>query len=309
MASELKYMYCTEFMVKGDSINITHIKDRVEVLGDSSLVVGDERTTKIHVHTNEPDKVLRLAMKYGTLHDIQINNMVEQTAQRQLRMDTAKAKEIGIVAVSYGEGLKRIFESFGVDFVINGGQTMNPSAKEIVEAVESVNSPRVIILPNNKNIILTANQVKQLSNKEIYVIPSRTIPQGISAIMNYSESLSLDENLDFMSEAIGRIRTGEVTAATRDAKIKDINIKKGEVIAIADDELCAHGSDVVEVSLSLIDKLNEGGGEVMTIYWGEGSSKDDLDRIIEETRRKYPSHDVEIYEGGQPLYTYIFSVE
>ena len=309
MALELKYMYCTEFMVKGNGINIAQIKEHVESLGDSLLVVGDERTAKIHVHTNEPDKVLRLAMNYGTLHEIQINNMVEQTAQRQSRLETAKAKEIGIVVVSYGEGLKRIFESFGVDFVINGGQTMNPSAKEIVEAVESLNSPRVIVLPNNKNIILTANQVKQLSSKEVFVIPSKTIPQGISAIMNYSESLSLKENLDFMSEAIGRIKTGEITTATRDAKIKNVNIKKGEIIAIADDELCAHGSDVVEVSLSLVDKLNEGGGEVMTIYWGEDSSKDDLDRIIEEVRKNYTSYDVEVYEGGQPLYPYIFSLE
>lgn len=309
IASELKYMYCTEFMVRGSSIDIAGIKEQVESLGDSSMVVGDERTTKIHVHTNEPDKVLRLAMNYGTLHEIQINNMVEQTAQRQSRLETAKAKEIGVVAVSYGEGLKRIFESFDVDIVINGGQTMNPSAKDIVEAVESLNSPRVIILPNNKNIILTANQVKQLSSKEVFVISSRTIPQGISAIMNYSDSLSLEENLDFMSEAIGRIRTGEVTTATRDAKIKNVSIKKGEIIAIADDELCAHGSDVVEVSLSLIDRLNEDGGEVLTIYWGEGSSKDDLDRIVEGVRKNYPSHDVEVYEGGQPLYPYIFSLE
>jgi dihydroxyacetone kinase-like predicted kinase len=151
--------------------------------------------------------------------------------------------------------------------------------------------------------------VKQLSNKEVFVIPSRTIPQGIAAIMNYSDSLNLKENLDFMSEAIGRIRTGEVTTATRDAKIKDISIKKGEIIAIADDELCAHGNDAVKVSLSLIDKLNEGGGEVLTIYWGEGSNKDDLDRIVDEVKINYPTQDVEVYEGGQPLYPYIFSLE
>ena len=309
MASELKYTYCTEFLVRGKAIDIEHIKEQVESLGDSSLVVGDEKTTKIHVHTNEPDKVMRLAMNYGTLHEIQINNMVEQTAQRQSRLNADEVKEVGTVAVSYGEGLRMIFESFGVDVVINGGQTMNPSAKEIVKAVDSLKSPQVIILPNNKNIILTANQVKQLSNKEVFVIPSRTIPQGIAAIMNYSDSLNLKENLDFMSEAIGRIRTGEVTTATRDAKIKDISIKKGEIIAIADDELCAHGNDAVKVSLSLIDKLNEGGGEVLTIYWGEGSNKDDLDRIVDEVKINYPTQDVEVYEGGQPLYPYIFSLE
>ncbi|MDZ7836484.1 MAG: hypothetical protein U5N58_00310 [Actinomycetota bacterium] len=222
VSSDIKYTYCTELIVKGEKINVEKLKDNIESYGDSAMVVGNEKLVQIHVHTNQPHKVLKRAIKEGSLHEIQINNMVEQSRQANImegKEEEAKPRKASVVAVANGEGLVEIFKSIGVDYIISGGQTMNPSTYDMVKAINNIDAETIIILPNNKNIIATAKQAKRIVKKDVQVVPTETILQGISSVLAFNQDMEIDENVYSMSEAIKFVKSGEITRAVRDANL------------------------------------------------------------------------------------------
>ncbi|MBN2073680.1 MAG: DAK2 domain-containing protein [Actinobacteria bacterium] len=313
LKSEIKYTYCTEFIIKGNRINIERLREKIENYGDSALVVGNENFVKVHVHSNEPHRVLGRAIREGTLHEIKISNMKDQ------RMEVVKtagqeeeAKESGraMIAVSNGEGLEGIFKSLGVDMIVSGGQTMNPSTYDIVKAANSLNADEIIIFPNNKNIIATAIQTKRLvKKKNITVIPTRTIPEGISAVLNYNPDISIEENELNMIEIIGRSKCGEVTMAVRDANLLVGEIKKGEFIGLYNGKVRVVADSIVETTVELVRDIVDGTEEVITLYTGKDADSGDTKDIKEKLHEYFPEMDIEVHRGDQPLYPYIFSIE
>ncbi len=313
LISEIKNIYCTELIVKGENINLTGLRQDIENLGDSALVVGSSNLVKIHVHTNYPQKVLHRALKEGTIHDIQINNMIDQSKQAASTETIEEIKDITketiIVAIANGEGFEEIFKSLGVDIVIKGGQSMNPSTYEIVKAISKTESNNIILLPNNKNIILTANQAKKIIKKNIFVIPTTTIPQGIAAALIFNPDLTIEENLDNMNKAISTTKTGEVTRAVRDANLFVGKIKKGDYIGLADGKVKVISDNLIDCVLDLLRDMVTGNEEVVTFYFGQEVTLDDNKKIKEKINNLFPQLEIEFHKGGQPLYPYIFSVE
>lgn len=313
LISEIKNIYCTELIVKGENINLTGLRQDIENLGDSALVVGSSNLVKIHVHTNYPQKVLHRALKEGTIHDIQINNMIDQSKQAANTETIEEIKDITketiIVAIANGEGFEEIFKSLGVDIVIKGGQSMNPSTYEIVKAISKTESNNIILLPNNKNIILTANQAKKIIKKNIFVIPTTTIPQGIAAALIFNPDLTIEENLDNMNKAISTTKTGEVTRAVRDANLFVGKIKKGDYIGLADGKVKVISDNLIDCVLDLLRDMVTGNEEVVTFYFGQEVTLDDNKKIKEKINNLFPQLEIEFHKGGQPLYPYIFSVE
>ncbi len=313
LISGIKNIYCTEMMVKGASINIARLKEDIESFGDSAMVVGNDRLVKIHVHTNHPQKVLKRALREGTLHDIQINNMVDQSKQaisaEVIEDLQVPKKELGIIAIANGSGFEEIFKSIGVDFVIKGGQTMNPSTYEIVKAINKLDCDKIIILPNNKNIILAANQAKKIVKRNISVIPTKSIPQGISAALLLNQDLSLEQNLDNMTAAMESLKTGEVTMAVRDANLYFGEIKKGAYIGLANGMVKVIAENRVNAVIELVREMISGNEEMLTFYSGEGATPQDDKEIKSKLKSYYPALEIEFHKGGQPLYPYIFSIE
>ena len=324
--AEIKFGYCTEFIIvlnkpMSDREEL-EFKAFLESIGDSIVVVADDEVTKTHVHTNDPGLAIQRALTYGSLSKIKIDNMREEheekllkeAEQQALAATEAKAseprKEMGFVAVSIGEGMNEIFRGLGVDYIIEGGQTMNPSTEDMLNAIDNVNADTVFILPNNSNIIMAANQAASIiDDKEIIVIPTKTVPQGITAVINFLPDVSAEENKDAMVEAISTVKTGQVTYAVRDTEIDGFEIKQNDYMGIGDKSILAVGTDMNTVTLEMLDRMLDEDTEMVSIYFGSDSSEDDASVIAEAIEEKYPDVDVEVNDGGQPIYFYVISVE
>lgn len=310
---EIKYTYCTEFILKGSGIDIERLRERIESFGDSAMVVGNENVIKIHVHTNHPHKVLRRALHEGTLHEIQIHNMEDQRTEVAGKEETAAEKpeeRRTLIAVVNGEGLEGVFKSVGVDIIVSGGQSMNPSAYDIVKAINSTEASEVIIFPNNKNIILTANQAKKIARKKsIYVVPTRSLPAGISAVLQYNPDEDMEVNISNMEEAAKKTKDGEVTQAVRDANLMVGEIKKGEYIGLSNGKVRIISDNVVDATVDLIRDISDSTEEVLTFYTGKDYKPEDIENIKKKIKKYFPRLDIEVHKGGQPLYPYIFSIE
>lgn len=313
--AEMEWGYCTEFILQGKELNLAEVREKIASFGDSALAVGDERVIKVHVHTLDPGQVLSYASSLGVLSNIKIDNMQEQHREfLVLGEEAAKAaaeeiEGIATVAVAWGDGLIRVFESLGVKSIVPGGQTMNPSTQELLEAVETLPAKEVIILPNNENIFLAAEQAQKLSRKKVVVVPTATIPQGIGALLAFDKEADLETNTQNMERAIAAIHTVEVTTAVRPAKINGIKIKKGQIIALLNGHLAASGEKIEEVVRQALEKLGGDQYEIITLYYGEDTPLQAAESLADEIRQWYPEQEVECIEGGQPYYHYIISVE
>lgn len=310
--ADITYMYCTEFLLKADPSLETTIKKQLNGLGGSLVTGNASKFIKIHIHTNNPGRVLEFCQEYGTLHDIKIDNMRDQweTESDNINLEEAgQTAEIGIVAVGAGEGIKQLFYNLGASQVIEGGQTMNPPVEEFVQAIEKTPARQVLVLPNNKNLILAAKQAQQLVNRPIEVIPSKNIPAGISALLVFNDSMTLEENKDRMCQQLEEIKVGEVTYAIRDAILGEQEIKKGQLIGIFQGEIVATGSTQKDVVLTLLEKMVDKDDELVTLYSGEGVTPDTVEEIFEQIKTTYPELEVDTHHGGQPIYYFLISVE
>ena len=328
---EIRFAYCTQFLIMLDkpfSEKKEHeFKAYLESIGDSIVVVADDEIVKVHVHTNDPGLAMQRGLTYGSLTTIIIENMKLErdekiSAMKEKEMqsagitETAKEeikepeKEMGFVAVSIGEGLNEIFRGLGVDYIIEGGQTMNPSTEDVLSAVEKVNAKNVFILPNNKNIILAASQAASLcEDKNIIVIPTKTIPQGITALVNYIPEQTPEENEARMSEEISIVKTGQVTYAVRDTEIDDKTIHQGDYMGIGDKTILSVGADKKEVTMDMIDQMIDEDSALVSIYYGDEATEEEAMEFSDQITEKYPDVEVEVNPGGQPIYYYIVSVE
>ena len=323
--SDIKFGYCTEFIIMlSKTFNIKQemdFKAYLESIGDSIVVVADDDVVKVHVHTNDPGLAIQKALKYGALSNMKIDNMrlehhekVVKMAQKEQQEAAAAApaekKAAAFIAVSVGEGINAILKDLGVDYIIEGGQTMNPSTEDVLNAIEKVNAETVYVLPNNKNIILAANQAKYMTeDKKIVVIPTKTIAQGITAVINYVPDLSPEENEAAMTEAIETVRTGEVTYAVRDTVIDDHEIHQGDYMGIGDAGILAVGQAIETVTKDMIDSMMDEDMELISIYYGQETKEEDAAALRDKVAEKYPACDVELQYGGQPIYYYIVSAE
>lgn len=326
--SDIKFGYCTEFIIILDNeftdLDETEFKAYLESIGDSIVCVADDEVVKVHVHTNDPGLAIQKALTFGQLTKLKIDNMREEHNEK-LGLEAEKAgavkaqaaqkpklppKENGFIAVSIGEGINEIFKGLGVDYIIEGGQTMNPSTEDMLNAIDQVNAKNIYILPNNKNIILAAEQAKAMTkDKNIIVIPSKTIPQGIAAVINFVSGKSIEENEASMVEAMGNVKTGSVTYAVRDTKIDGLEIKNGDYMGLDDKTIKSTGSDIEQVTYDLVDTMVEEDSELISIYYGEEANEDDAQKIADTLMEKYDYLDVEVHAGNQPVYYYVISVE
>lgn len=311
---DIKFCYCTEFILESSSISDTEIRDIMLKYGDSLAVVGDEGIIKVHVHTNDPGLVLQDALKHGQLVTIKIENMKLQH-ENTLIADTdeiaqsVEEKEYGFIATSMGEGLAKIFKDFGVDYIIEGGQTMNPSTEDFMKAIDSINAKNIFIFPNNSNIIMAANQAKELSDKNIIVIPTKNTPQGFTALVNFNADASVEENEQALMESLTMVKSGQVTFAVRDTVMNDVEVKEGNIIGIAESKLMDAGESVDEITTSLVEKLVDEDSAIVTLFYGEDVTEDEANNLRDELEEKFEDLDIELYYGGQPLYYYLISVE
>ena len=312
---DIKFCYCTEFILESNSISDTEIRDIMLKYGDSLAVVGDEGIIKVHVHTNDPGLVLQDALKHGQLVTIKIENMKLQH-ENILVGDTdeiaqsVEEKEYGFIATSMGEGLAKIFKDFGVDYIIEGGQTMNPSTEDMLNAIAKVNAKTIYIFPNNKNIVLAANQARDLTeDKEIVVVPTKTIPQGITALISFQPEMNGEENLEAMMEAVSMVKTGQVTYAVRDTRLDEKEIHEGDIMGIGDHGILAVGKGRENVAKEMVAAMVDEDSEVISIYYGAETTEEDAESLAAELEEAYPDCEVEVNMGGQPIYYYIISVE
>jgi hypothetical protein len=309
-ADEVPYGYCTEFMLKGEELDPDKIKIRLLKKGESLIVVGDNTTARVHIHTLDPGNIVHLATGWGTIHQVSIRNMDEQhrdfvAAQKE----RAVATDVATIAVVAGEGLEEVFNSLGVTAIVHGGQTMNPSTKDILLAVEQVPSDKVILLPNNKNIILTAKQVKPLTKKMVEIIPTETIPQGVAALLAFDYDANLENNTILMKQAIENVKTIEITRAVRSTQIGGLKIRKKQIISLLDNELITVGNNAIEVLMDTLNKISLDENEILTIYYGDDTTLAEAEKAAKTVREKYTKLQVEIIRGSQPHYNYIISVE
>lgn len=327
--AEIKFGYCTEFIIVLNAPlsdkEVAAYKAFLTSIGDSIVVVADDEIVKTHVHTNDPGLAIQEALKHGSLSKIKIDNMREEHQERLIKdaqkvaAEQAKAeaeaapeelREMGFISVSAGAGLSEIFSGLGVDVIIEGGQTMNPSTDDILNAIAKVPAKHVFVLPNNKNIILAANQAADLSEeKKIHVIPTKTIPQGISALINFIPEQSAEENAERMTEELANIKSGQITYAVRDTVIDDKEIKENDYMGIGDDGILAVGADMNETLFEMIDQLVDEESGIISLYYGEDVSEEDAQALADQLQEKYEDLEVEVNNGGQPIYYYILSVE
>lgn len=324
--TEIKFGYCTEFIIMLEkeftAKDETEFKAYLESIGDSIVCVADDDIVKIHVHTNDPGLAIQKALTYGQLSRMKIDNMREEHQERlikdaeKLAAQQAEAKkaeprkEVGFIAVSIGEGMNEIFRELGADYIIEGGQTMNPSTEDMLNAIDQVNAEHIFILPNNKNIILAANQAQTLTeDKDIIVVPSKTVPQGITAIINYMPDADAQTNLEAMIEGIGNVKTGQVTYAVRDTHIDDKEIHEGDIIGIGDSGILAVGQSVEETTKEMLAQLVDEDTELISLYYGQDVQEESAENFAQEIEDLYPDVDVDVHSGGQPIYYYVLSVE
>lgn len=317
---DIEFAYCTEFLIKGDSDKAEEFKQKLIPLGDCLLVVGASGIIKTHIHTNNPGRVLEYASEIGMLQDIKIDNMRIQHKEKLFKDEEVEAakgnnrvveptEEYAFVTVSIGDGLDEVFESLNADYIVKGGQTMNPSTEDLLKGVESTPGKNVFILPNNKNIQLAAEQVKELTKRNIKVIPTRSIPEGISAMLAFQPDSTFDENEEAMKEAISHVKSGQVTYAVRDTEISGKTIGEGDVIGIAHGDIVSVGSEVTEVTRELIEELVNEDHSLITLYYGEDVDEEDGENLLKELEEEYEDLDIELVYGGQPLYYYLISLE
>lgn len=313
---DIEFGYCTEFFIITDKVDTEEFKNDIGVLGDSMLVVGGEGLVKVHIHTNDPGAVLSKAVKLGSLSKIKIDNMreqhrhiIEETIPAKEEEVPAEKKEYAFVSVALGEGIKNIFNDLGVDYVIEGGQTMNPSTEDILKAVNKLNADNIFILPNNKNIIMAATQAEELSDKNVYVIPTKSIPQGITAITSFNGNVDAETNLKHMKDSVASVASGSVTFAVRDTEMDGKSIKEGDIIGLIENKIEETGNDIFEVCKNLIKSMVNENSELITIFYGENCNQDDVEKFARELEEEYEDLDIQCYNGKQPLYYFIFSVE
>lgn len=328
--ADIKFGYCTEFIILLDhempEEEEHKFKEFLTSIGDSIVLVADDEIVKVHVHTNHPGQAIERALTYGALSRMKIDNMreehqeklikdAEKLAREQAEEEAAMEaelpeKEAGFIAVSAGQGLTEIFKELGADYLIEGGQTMNPSTEDMLNAIEKVRAKTIYIFPNNKNIVLAANQARDLTeDKEIIVIPTKTVPQGITAMISYVPEKSADENQAVMLDAISKVQTGQITYAVRDTRIDDKEIHEGDIMGIGDSGILAVGSGREEVAAATVDAMMTEDAEVISIYYGADTSEEDAESLASSVEKKYPDCEVELSRGGQPIYYYIISVE
>lgn len=328
---EIKFGYCTEFIIMLEQPMSQEeelsFKEFLMSIGDSIVLVADDDIVKVHVHTNDPGQAISRALTYGQLTRMKIDNMREEHQERLIknaeklaeeqaredekrRMEQTEKKEIGFLAVSIGDGIADIFRELGVDYLIEGGQTMNPSTEDMLTAIGKVHAKNIFIFPNNKNIILAANQAQAMTkDKKVFVIPTTTVPQGITAMISYVPEKSAEENAEEMAEAIRAVKTGQVTYAVRDTHIDDKEIRQGDIMGIGDRGILAVGQDVLAVSREVVDAMMDEDSELISIYYGEDMSQEDAEKLGEMVGNAYPECDVEVNFGGQPIYYCVISVE
>lgn len=334
--ADIKFGYCTEFIINVekhyDEDTEHQFKAYLESIGDSIVVVSDDDVVKVHVHTNDPGLAIQKALTYGSLSRMKIDNMREEHEERliqnaeKLAADQkaaeasagsvtaqevpAERKAYGFIAVTVGDGLSEIFRGIGADYLIEGGQTMNPSTEDMLNAIDKVNADTVYILPNNKNIILAAEQARSLvEDKKIIVVPSRTVPQGITALINFIPDLSAEQNLETMTEEMNRVKTGQITYAVRNTVIDDMEIHEGDIMGIGDHGMLAVGTVIEKTALDTLAAMMDEDSELVTIYYGSDVSSEDAEHLADQAREQHPEAEIELQEGGQPIYYYLISVE
>ncbi len=324
--ADIKFGYCTEFiiMLEKEYTESTEqsFKGFLESIGDSIVVVSDDGIVKVHVHTNDPGLAIQRALTYGSLTRMKIDNMREEHQEKLIKeADRAAArqkeeeqkmpkKDVGFISVSAGQGLSSIFRDLGADYLIEGGQTMNPSTEDMLNAIEKVNADTIFILPNNKNIILAANQAQVMTkDKKVIVIPTKTIPQGITALINYVPERTPEENEEAMKEEIRAVQTGQLTYAVRDTKIDDKEIHEGDIMGVGDHGILAVGKEIAATALETVEAMMNEDAELISVYYGADVTEEDADALTERLSEQYPDCDVEVNAGGQPIYYYIISVE
>ena len=325
--ADIRFGYCTEFIIMVEKEftdkHETEFKAYLESIGDSIVCVADDDIVKIHVHTNDPGLAIQKALTYGQLSRMKIDNMREEhqeklikeaeklaVQQKEEKKNSAPRKSVGFIAVSIGEGMNEIFRELGVDYIIEGGQTMNPSTEDMLTAIDEVNADHIFILPNNKNIILAANQAQMLTkDKDILVIPTKTVPQGITAVINYMPEADVDTNAETMNEEIKNVKTGQVTYAVRDTKIDDKEIHEGDIMGIGDAGILSVGQSVEETAKDMLSQLVDDDTELISLYYGQDVLEEDAVHFAEQIEELYPDVDVDAHSGGQPIYYYVLSVE
>ncbi|MDQ0215085.1 DAK2 domain fusion protein YloV [Oikeobacillus pervagus] len=322
---EIQYGYCTEFMVRFEKEKIAkhpfsedQFRQDLSAYGDSLLVISDDEIAKIHIHSEQPGEVLTYGQRYGSLIKLKIENMREQhssiVGEQGLQPKVVEKvkedqQEYGIVTVSMGEGIAELFRSIGASAVIEGGQTMNPSTEDIVKAIEEVNAKKLIILPNNKNIIMAAEQAAEMVDVEAVVVPSKTVPQGITAMLAFNPSAELEQNKEMMTDALANVKTGQITYAVRDTSIDGIAIKKDDFMGIVDGKIVVTDKDKVQGAQSLLQQMVDEDVEILTILYGQDAEEEEINAIVQYIEKEFPDVEVEIHNGKQPLYSFIFSVE
>lgn len=317
--TEITFGYCTEFMIYAKNVDIDKFRSSLAVMGDSLLVVSGEETVKVHVHTDQPGIVLTQALKLGALSDIKIDNMrfqhneillkKELEAKQDSSISSSELKKFSLISVCSGDGIEKLFRDLNVDFIVSGGQTMNPSTEDFIKAIDSTAAEHIFILPNNSNIILAAQQAKEMSSKDITVIPTKTIPQGITSLLQFNEEASLDENERNMTSAIDSVKTGLVTYAVRDTEINGRTIKTDDIIGLMDKEIVVNGNDISDVVIQLTDEMVDDGTSMITLFYGEDVEEQDAEKLLKTLDEKYSEIDIEIVKGNQPVYYYMISVE
>lgn len=313
-SEDIEFGYCTEFFIKNIHESVTQedvdrYREKLMRIGDCVLVVGDLQLIKTHVHTNMPGKALQFALRFGELSKIKIDNMREQHTELEAEGVVVEKKDMAVVTVASGDGIVNIFKEFLVDEIVQGGQTMNPSAETINRAIEKAPSDNVFVFPNNKNIILAAEQAAEFSTKNVKVIPTRSFPQGITGVLAYNPDLNFEENTQRMEKAIKTVKTGQVTSAVRESKMSGHNIQKGELIGILDGEITCHSADIMVTCERLVKDMVTDDDSVITIFYGKDVDEELAQSLADKFEEEYDDYDVELQYGGQPVYHFIFAVE
>ncbi len=309
---ELDFKYCTEVLIKGDNLDTGDIKDHLNPLGDSMLVVGNEDIVKVHIHSNHPGKVLETCLQFGSLSDIKINNMLEEVHEQRQNWEEQKvnkARKIGLVAVGVGEGIIKMLKSLGVDQVVEGGQTMNPSTEDLLNAANLIDAEEIIILPNNGNVIMAAEQVKQFSDKKVEVVPTRSVMQAISALIAYNPEGDFSQVVSAMSQEMQNVDYAEVTFAVRDSTVNGLDINEGDIIGIINGKINLKDSSEEAVVLQTLEKMQAQDSELITLFYGANISENEALQLKGKIIGKYPDSEIEMHYGGQPLYSYLLSLE
>lgn len=312
--ADIKYAYCTEFFIvnifeKTTDADINTLRSRLMEIGDSVLCIGDLQLIKVHVHTNEPNRALGYALQLGELNGVKIENMLEQNRQLRKQAEKAPLKEYGMIAVAAGDGLSGVFKDIDVDYIISGGQTMNPSANDIATAADNVNAKNIFVFPNNKNIIMSANQANDITDKNLIVIPTRSIPEGVSAVIAFDAQASIDENIENMKSAIESVTSGSVTYAVRTTNVDGLDVTVGDIMGLDNHSVLTIGKDVADTTVDLISKIVNENSSNITLFYGDGVTEEDATNMQARLEEAFPDQDVSVIFGGQPVYYYIVSVE